>query len=535
MNIMFKNLIEKQIQRIKKQNKKRKILLILIVGLILTIIFYQIFLSKKKTDFELFTVTQGNIIQEIFETGQVQKGEKINLGFKAAGQIKEVYVQIGDEVEVDELLAVLDNTDSEIQFQEALAVLEFAKLNLNKLLIGATQEERETSQARFKNAQTNLLNAENNLKNSYQSGLNVLDGSLGSIDSALDFSRYLVRQYIVVHDGDARKITQARDQIESASNNARNSLSLARNSLTEQDIKNAISVTKNSLEICLNSLEIIRSTINQSTVYHDRVSTADKASLETLKENTNLALSNVITADQSISSMELNLATTQKNLIENENQLKTVTGQAQQIDINLSQAQIKQAQARVNFYQNQIKQSKLVSPIKGKIAEIKKRPGETVQPNFQDPVFIILPVESYEIKTDIYEGDIVKINLGDKAEISLVAFPEKKFQGKVISINPAEKIIDQVVYYETLISFNDVPENIMPGMTADIIIKINLKENVLIVHRDAVQRKNSKRMVEVFKDNKTQEREIETGARGIDNMEEIIFGLEQGEKVLIRK
>ena len=130
---------------------------------------------------------------------------------------------------------------------------------------------------------------------------------------------------------------------------------------------------------------------------------------------------------------------------------------------------------------------------------------------------------------------MIKINPGDSVEISLVAFPKKTFQGKIISINPAEKIIDRVVYYETFIGFEDVLENIMPGMTADIIIKVNFKKDVLIVHRDAIQRRNGRRIVELFKDGLIEEREIEIGARGIDNMEEIVSGLNQGDKVLIRQ
>jgi HlyD family secretion protein len=532
---MIKTFIKNFIERINELEKKRKIILILIIGLILILIFYQIFSNSRKTDFELFEVTKGNIIQEIFETGQVQKGERINLSFKSPGQVEQIYVQVGDQVNSGQELAVLNYSDFEFQLQEALASLELAQINLNKILIGASDEEREISQAQLNNAQVSLDSAEKNLENSYQSGLSVLDGSVASIYSALQLTRDLIRDYVVVYDSDAQKMTQARDQIEAAEARARQSLSLARNTLTNNDIENAILTVKSSLETCFNGLETIDQTINGSVFYRDIVSATDKTSLTTLKTTINTALTSVLAADQSISSMKASLESAEKSFQEAESRFNLVTGKAKQIDIDLHQAQIKQAQARVSFYQNQIKQSKLVSPIKGKVVEIKKREGEIVQPTSQDPIIVILPLVPYEIKVDIYEGDVVKINPGDSVEISLVALPKQTFQGKIISINPAEKIIDKVVYYEIFIGFENVLENLMPGMTADIVIKVNFKKDVLVVHRDAIQRKNGRRIVELFKNNLIEEKEIEIGSRGIDNMEEIVSGLNQGDKVLIRQ
>ena len=75
----------------------------------------------------------------------------------------------------------------------------------------------------------------------------------------------------------------------------------------------------------------------------------------------------------------------------------------------------------------------------------------------------------------------------------------------------------------------------MPGMTADVVIKTDLKENVLALPRDAIQRQNGKRIVEIFEAGLIKEREIEIGIRGADNMEEIISGIKEGDKILIRQ
>ena len=70
-------------------------------------------------------------------------------------------------------------------------------------------------------------------------------------------------------------------------------------------------------------------------------------------------------------------------------------------------------------------------------------------------------------------------------------------------------------------------------MTADLVIKTASKENVLIIPEDAIQKKDSKQIAEVFKDGISEDREIETGFFGTNYMVEVISGLEEGEKVIL--
>jgi len=104
----------------------------------------------------------------------------------------------------------------------------------------------------------------------------------------------------------------------------------------------------------------------------------------------------------------------------------------------------------------------------------------------------------------------------------------------VIFIEPAEKIVEGVVYYEIRIGFDeDLPKGIKSTMTADIIIQTEKRENVLVVPREAIKRVGDKTMVEVLGDGLIQEREVEIGLRG-DDIIEILSGLTQGEKVILR-
>lgn len=512
---------------------KKTILIIIIIALV-SFTGY-LLLRKEELPFTLFEVSRGDIVQEIWETGRVQRGEKINLSFQNTGEIEKIYVTVNQTVEKGEALAKLNTEDLEIQLQEAKSSLLLAQLNLQKLLAGASPEEIKIAQTQVENAKISLQSAEKNLKNSYDGAITVLDVSYPQIYNTLDFIKEFIREYVTVYDRDARRILDARDEIASMEEEAKLYLEIAKSdSGGKEDTEKALSIMRNSLEITFNNLETVREIIDKSSVYRDRVSVSDKAFLDTQKANINSALTNIIASQQTISSMKLNLEAAKTTLQEAENRLDLVTAEIRQVDIDLYETQIKQAQARVQLYENQIQKSILRSPLLAQIGAINKKEGEIAQPLSQDAVMVLLPLIPFEIKTEIYEEDIVKIKVGDVAEITLPAFPGKTFKGNITFIDDTEKIIDGVIYYEVKIAFEEEPpEGIKFTMTADIVIPVILKENVLAVPREAIKRVEEKTIVEVFIDDLVYEREVEVGVRG-DNMVEILSGLAEGEKVVIR-
>jgi len=89
-----------------------------------------------------------------------------------------------------------------------------------------------------------------------------------------------------------------------------------------------------------------------------------------------------------------------------------------------------------------------------------------------------------------------------------------------------------VVYYQVDIIFNDVKEGIKPGMTADIVIEAEKKENVLVIPRGAMKKRDSERIVKVFSGKNIVEKQIKTGLEG-DDFVEVISGLKEGDQVVI--
>jgi len=362
--------------------------------------------------------------------------------------------------------------------------------------------------------------------------LNTLDGAYLKVYNALDTVKTIQLAYFTRGDQQSAEVVEKKNLIESKLAEINSYLSSAKVSSDRNAIDNYISQIKKDVENISDALTFIRQACD-TPYYRDMVSSTNKTSLDTQRTNINTVLSNIISSQQAIISDKLSVNTAQGQLQSANDDLNLKKAGPRQEDINLYQAQVDQAKAQLNLIANQIADSTLKSPVAGVIKSINKKQGELVQSS-ADTIISILPDEPFQIEVNIYEEDVVKLQIGNSVEISLVAFPDQKFSGKVIEIDPAEKLINDVVYYRTKIAFDSAPFGLRPGMTADLVIKTDSRENVLYISKDAVIEKNGKKFVEVLDDkNQKQEREIKTGLEGSDGNVEIISGLQKGEKVII--
>ena len=78
--------------------------------------------SQEQTDepgLQTATIRRGDIVLYASGSGTLIAASEASFGFGVSGQVKEVYVSVGDVVEAGRLLAELDNTSQEIQYTQA--------------------------------------------------------------------------------------------------------------------------------------------------------------------------------------------------------------------------------------------------------------------------------------------------------------------------------------------------------------------------------------------------------------------------------
>jgi len=511
---------------------KKTIFLFIIIALLVIFGVYKGFIQKKKPTFTLAKVSRGTVSQEVSETGTVEKGEEIKLAFKSTGKIKRTYVKVGDVVKSDDKLSELDSSQLSIQLNDAEASLAVAEADLNKLLSGASPEEIKVSQTDIQNSQIAMDTAKENLNQSYEDAVNTLDDSYLKLYNTFSAIDVIYKRYFTGSDQESIKFKDSKDFILLALNRTKSYLDIVNADNKTQNIDLALSETKASFDIASNSLAILR-TVCDEGIYYSSVSSTDKASIDTQRTNINTALTNITVSQQSISSMKLSLKSAEGNLQKAQDQLALLTAKPRQEDIDLYQAQINEAQAKIDLIMEQIKESAIFSPTAGQITIIDKKEGEIAQAS--EGVIYLIPADPFQVKVDIYEEDVVKIRVGNPVNISLTAFPNEFFKGKIISIDPAETLKEGVVYYETTIDFDNPPEKIKPGMTADMTIIAMTKENVLVIPQTSMTKKDSKIFVQVLTGKKIEERKIETGLEGSNGIIEITLGLQEGEEIIINQ
>jgi HlyD family secretion protein len=202
-------------------------------------------------------------------------------------------------------------------------------------------------------------------------------------------------------------------------------------------------------------------------------------------------------------------------------------------------AVIKSAEDSVRQIVSNINETTLYSPISGMVIKKNVEVGETTVANAVTSNTSVVTVASegdLQIQVEIPESDIVDIKLGQKAEVTLDAFSiDEKFEAEIFEIEPASTVIQDVVYYKVKLKFANSDERFKVGMSADADIRIEEKNNVVMVSGRAVKNENGQDYVEILNaDRKTSKKvNVKTGFKGNDGMIEIISDLQGGEKVIV--
>lgn len=528
---------------------------------------YWFLLKEQEPVFSLAEVERGNISQEILAVGTIIPDKKIILQFNTQGKIKEILVETGDKVEEGQNLIELDSSDLYIQKQQAEASLELAHAKLKQLLAGESAEQIEIYKTKVKNAEKSLedaeialqnakqnlkdveMSCETNLTQAYEDAINVLENIDLKVYNTFRIIDLIQRRYFTDSNQESIIIKNNRNKIEQEMIQIKSCVGKIKNDSRNKNIDTCLLQTNSSLNQINNSLIIIRDTIEKPT-YRDIVSSADKTSLDTQRTNVLSSINDITEARQTIAYLKIsnqtNINTALTNVDTFQNKVNIAQGalcsardekalieaEPRETDIALYQAQIKQGEANLSLIQKQIKDMILKAPIAGTIAQINQEIGETV--NKGNPVIVMFTKNRYQIEADISESDIGKIALAQTAKINLDAFPDQEFFGKVIEIEPAETILAGVVYYRIKLGINNEKNfDIKPGMTANLVILSDKRENVLIIPLRAVKERDNKKIVRIPIDSKNfQEITIETGLIGNNGIIEVVSGLKQGDKVI---
>ncbi len=226
-----------------------------------------------------------------------------------------------------------------------------------------------------------------------------------------------------------------------------------------------------------------------------------------------------------------------------------------------NKASVQSAQASLTRANKDLSRTTLTAPMNGVISSLSVKKGERVAGNSFNvgtEMMRVADMSVMEARVDVGENDIVKVNIGDSADIEVDAYNNRKFKGLVTQIAASTassgsslgSSSNQVTNYEVRIrlnpdSYKDLidlknPKKFIfrPGMNASADIKTKRHDNVLAVPINAVSArvKGSDKSIEdkkkeQKKDKPDQNDQDNNTSVASDELEEVVFILQKEGKV----
>jgi HlyD family secretion protein len=169
--------------------------------------------------------------------------------------------------------------------------------------------------------------------------------------------------------------------------------------------------------------------------------------------------------------------------------------QTDKAQVEVSKAQVEQAKASLDYARQNLSYTKIISPVDGVVISRNVDVGQTVAASFQTPTLFTIAQDltKMQIDTNVAESDIGVIKLGQKVDFTVDAYPDTTFEGKVWQIRQAPITVQNVVTYDVVIQVNNKDLKLMPGMTANVSIIIQLRHDVVRITNAALRFRMSER------------------------------------------
>jgi RND family efflux transporter MFP subunit len=427
------------------------------------------------------TAERMDLTQSVSATGSVtaQTGAMVKIGSQITGRIKRLFADVGTQMKAGDVIAELDVPDLQAQVQQAEATLGLNRDRLAEQVAGV-QLQSTQSTSDLERARSALVAAQ---------------ASDTQVQRSADLQR-----------------ATAEAGVRQAKANAVNSdASLKRTQqLFQKGYVAAADVDTAKAQAEVNAAQLSSAQENQHLV-----NTKLEADLES--------------ARQQVKQAEAALRAAQAGLAQNTIKQRQVAEAGQSV---------KQSEAALAQSRAQLAKAFIRTPISGTVLQLTQQQGETIAAGLSAPTLIVVAdLNRLQVDAFVDETDIGRVRLGQTAEITLDAYPDRKFKGRVAKIASGATMQQNVVTYDVTIALESPEHFLKPDMTATVNIIVARHENVLAVPIDAVKQDKKGPTVTLMTEGPRGQSEfkpvsVKTGISDGDRTE-IMEGLKEGDVVVV--
>ncbi len=299
---------------------------------------------------------------------------------------------------------------------------------------------------------------------------------------------------------------------------------LAKNSTN----KDQILAAKSALDKAGVALQSAQAAYNAVAWRPDIGMTTQASALQSASSDYNTALANYNITVAGINDTALRSA--QASL----DNAKTALDQAQKnVDTSArtAQASLDSAKVAVDVAQRNLDKASIYAPFDGVVSVVNFSQGDSAGTG---TAVSIVDLSNLQVKVLVAEVDMAKITVGQTADMTLDALQGKTYSAKVIAISPVGTVTQGVVNYPITVAVNNADGAVKPGMTANLAVEVDRRDNVLLLPTRAVRTQGNQKIVTVEYKGQNIQVPVGTGLTN-DTQVEITNGLQEGDVVLLNQ
>jgi len=459
----------------------RPALVLVVLAIVGSAIYFPVTALTAKTTTDTTDTLQtavartGDLIIYASGSGTLTAADEVDLTFKTSGQVKAIYFEVGDEVKKGDLLAEVDDTDSQIKYTQAKRNL----LELSSVAAVASAEEAVAS------AQSDL-------------------------DSAMNHLEYLISPEVLHWELEVKQATQAVEDAKTALQTSPNDSDL-----------------KEKLEKAEAYLDYAEDKLKGNWYYYDHEYVPDNFTVwdkETHKK--------YVSAPTDTEIMEARAAVTgaEATLQEAKYLYAALTsGEVPEDATGSGLSELESARLDLESAQATLDGTKIYAPISGTIMSIDTSVGDT---SSTDTVITVADLSQDYLETFLDETDWGNVAVGNEAQIVFDALPEKTFAGEVIQVDPGLYTSNNTSVVRAIVKLNSSTDqiNLPIGTAASVDVIGGKAENAVLVPIEALHQAGEQYTVFVMENGEPRLHVVEVGIQ--DSLyAEIKSGLNPGDVV----
>lgn len=500
--------------------------------------------NKQEPIITTAAVERGAVTASVSANGVLQPLTTVQLKSNAGGQVIKLYVDEGDDIKAGQVIARIDPTDTVMAYQQNQADLAAANSKKDQSYQQLTIQDRQNA-AQLASAEQSLLSARIKLEEARRQATNqpiLTKASINQAKSSLASAEASLKQTETALV--PQKLTSAQssfDQAQATFQNAesdvkRQRMLLSKGFVAKSQVDSAeekFGVAQAQLASAKRKLDTVQSEADQDISTARARVDQSKAELATANANSvqdEIKQQEVAAAKAAVKQAEASRESAKAALLQT---------QLRKGDIIQAKAQVQRAEAAMKSATTQLGYTTVVAPRAGIVTKKYVEEGSIVtagRSSFSGSgtgvgIVDIADVTRMFALVNVDETDIAKIEVGQDVDITVEAYPDELFTGKVTKIAPQAQVDQSVTTIPVTIEVDMPDKRLRPGMNVNCDFVTGRAQDVLSVPNEAIKEGDKGNTVSILVAGKQVERKVEIGLVGTDKTE-IKAGLKEGEKVV---